>query len=170
MIKKVIEDAINKQITREMYSSNLYLAMAGYLHSVNLNGMANWMRIQAKEEMDHAMKFFDYLLDRGGTFQLGAMDAPPSEWNSAVDAFEAAYEHEQKVTAWITEIAELAKAEKDHATDILLQWFITEQVEEEATASEIVERLKMADGSKGGIFMMDNELKQRTYTPSASEE
>jgi ferritin len=165
MIKKAVQDAINKQISREMYSSNLYLAMAGYYKSINLNGFANWMRVQAQEEMMHALKFFDYILERGGITQIGEIQAPPSKWDSPLTAFEDAYKHEQLVTEWINELADLAIKEGDHATGILLQWFINEQVEEEASASEIVERLRMAGDSKGSLFMLDSELKTRQFVP-----
>lgn len=169
MIKKVCQEAINKQITKEMFSSNLYLAMAGYFHSINLNGFAHWMRLQAQEEMSHALKFFDYLLDRGGHVQIGIVEAPPSHWESPLTAFEAALKHEEFITESINQLADLAIRESDHATNILLQWFITEQVEEEATASEIVERLRMAGDSSGGLFMLDNELKQRKLAAAAAE-
>jgi len=165
MIKKAVQDAINQQITREMYSSNLYLAMAGYYKSINLNGFANWMRVQAQEEMMHALKFFDYVLDRGGEVKIGEIQAPPSKWDSPLSAFEDAYKHEQLVSAWINDLADLAIKESDHATGILLQWFINEQVEEEASASEIVERLRMAGDSKSGLFMLDSEMKTRKFIP-----
>ncbi len=165
MIKKVIEDAINQQIVREMYSSNLYLAMSAYFASINLNGFSNWMHVQAEEEMMHALKFFDYLIDRGGKVRIGQIAAPPSEWESPLAAFEDALRHEQLVTGWINELADLAFNEKDHATSSMLQWFIDEQVEEEATTSEIVERLKLIGDSKGALFFLDNELKQRKSEP-----
>ncbi|MCX8054115.1 MAG: ferritin [Ignavibacteria bacterium] len=165
MIKKVIEDAINQQIVREMYSSNLYLAMSAYFASINLNGFSNWMHVQAEEEMMHALKFFDYLIDRGGKVKIGQIAAPPSEWESPLAAFEDALRHEQLVTGWINELADLAFSEKDHATSSMLQWFIDEQVEEEATAGEIVERLKLIGDSKGALFFLDNELKQRKSAP-----
>ncbi|HOK14706.1 MAG TPA: ferritin [Candidatus Kapabacteria bacterium] len=165
MIKKVIEDAINQQIVREMYSSNLYLAMSAYFASINLNGFSNWMHVQAEEEMMHALKFFDYLIDRGGKVKIGQIAAPPSEWESPLAAFEDALRHEQLVTGWINELADLAFNEKDHATSSMLQWFIDEQVEEEATTGEIVERLKLIGDSKGALFFLDNELKQRKSEP-----
>jgi len=167
MIKKSIEQAINEQIIREMYSSNLYLSMAAYFSSINLKGFANWMHVQAEEEMMHALKFFDYLLDRGGKVSLGKIEAPKVDWNSPLEAFEDAYHHEQLVTGWINDLADLAFTEKDHATSSMLQWFIDEQVEEESTASEIVEILKLIGDSKGGLFFLDNELKQRTSPPKA---
>jgi ferritin len=165
MIKKTVEEAINKQITREMYSANLYLSMASYYHSINLNGFANWMRVQFKEEMDHAMKFFDYIVSRGGVPQIGTIDQAPVKWDSPLATFEMAYEHEQKVTNWINELADIALSEHDHATSIFLQWFITEQIEEEANTSEITEKLKLMGDAKGGLFMLDSELKQRQYVP-----
>jgi len=168
MIKQSVRDAINQQITKEMYSSNLYLAMASYFHTVNLNGFANWMRIQAQEEMMHAIKFFDYLINRGGEVKLGQIAAPPQQWDSPLSAFEAAYEHEQLVTASINEMAGLSLQESDHATNVFLHWFITEQVEEEATVSEIVDRLRLAGDSKSSLFILDNELKQRTL-PAGQE-
>jgi ferritin len=165
MIKKVMEDAINAQVARELYSSNLYLSMAGFYHSLNLTGFANWMRVQAQEEMAHAIKLFDYLLDRGGHAIINEIPAPPSVWDNPLAAFETAYEHEQMVTSWINNLADLAVKEGDHATHILLNWFITEQVEEEASTGEKVERIRMVEGSKAGLFMIDNELKTRIYTP-----
>jgi len=161
MIKKTMQDAINAQITREMFSSNLYLSMAGYFHGINLSGFAHWMRLQAQEEMEHALKFFDYLLDRGGTPAIGETAPPQTTWASPLDGFKAALAHEQKITGCINDLADLAIKEGDHATNILLQWFITEQVEEEATVEEIVARLELAGDSPGGLFFVDNELKTR---------
>ncbi len=168
MIKKVVQDAINTQMLREMYSSNLYLAMAAYYHSINLNGFANWMRVQAQEEMDHALKFFDYVLERGGNVKIGQVDSVPDSWDTPLAAFEAALKHEENVTEWINQLADLVMKERDHATSILLQWFITEQVEEEATTGEIVDRIKLAGDSSSGLFLLDNELKARAYTPLAN--
>lgn len=162
MIKKEMQDAINQQIVREMYSSNLYLSMASYYSSINLNGFANWMHVQAEEEMVHAMKFFDYLLTRGGRPIIGAINAPQTDWDNPVSAFESALDHEKKVTSWIYELMDLSIELKDHATSSLLQWFIDEQVEEEATTGEIVDRMKLIDDSKGALFFLDNELKTRT--------
>jgi ferritin len=166
MINKVMEDAINAQITRELYSANLYLAMAAYYHSRNLNGFANWMRIQAGEEMQHAMKFFDYLLERDGKIVLGTIEAPPTEWASTLDAFEKALDHERYITKNINELADLAFEQRDHATSNMLQWFVNEQVEEEATTGEIVDRLKLAGDSKSPLFMLDSELKNRKPAPA----
>ncbi len=164
MIKQAMQDALNAQLAREMYSSNLYLAMSGYFQSINLKGFAHWMRIQAQEEMTHAMKFFDYVAARGGNIQIGAIDAPPTNWNSPLSAMEDSLKHEQFVTEKITELANLSIKEGDHATHVFLQWFITEQVEEEATVLEIVEKLKLIGDWKGGLIMIDNELSKRTLT------
>ena len=167
MIKEVIQNAINTQIAREIYSSNLYLSMAGYYTTKNLHGFANWMRIQAEEEMTHALKFFDYLLDRGGKPVLAAIAAPPSEWTNPVKVFEDAYHHEQLVTSWIHELADLAITERDHATSSMLKWFIDEQVEEEATTGEIYDRLVMVGDNPTALFFLDNELKARKAAPAA---
>jgi len=168
MIKKAVQDAINEQITKEFYSSYLYLSMAAYYHELNLDGFANWMHVQVQEENFHAMKFFDYLLSRDGEIKLNSIDAPPQKWSSPLEAFEEAYKHEQKVTASINNLADVALKEGDHATTILLQWFITEQVEEESNVKRVVELLKMTGGTGPGLFMIDNELKTRVFTPPAA--
>jgi ferritin len=165
MIKTVMQEAFNKQITKEMFSSNLYLSMAAYFQESNLNGFANWMRIQAQEEMSHALKFFDYLLNRNGQPCISAIEAPQKNWLNPLDCFESALHHEEMITESINELADLAIKEGDHASLILLQWFVNEQVEEEATSNEIVDRLKLAGDSKSGLFILDNELKQRVFVP-----
>lgn len=169
MIKENIQNAINEQIVREMYSSNLYLSMAAYYASNNLNGFAKWMHIQAEEEMTHALKFFDYLIDRGGRPKIGQIAAPPVEWESPLKAFEAAYQHEQLVTSWIYELVDLAITEKDHATYNLLQWFVNEQVEEEANTSQIVDKLRLIGDNTQSLFWIDMELGNRTTTTDNSE-
>lgn len=165
MLKESIQNELNSQLTREMYSSNLYLAMAGYYQSINLRGFAHWMRLQAQEETTHAMKFFDYILDRGGTVKIDAISAPPFSWDSPLLAMEAALKHEKSVTQHINELADLSIKEGDHATHIFLQWFVTEQVEEEANVNEIVDKLKLIGDWKGGLLMIDNELGKRMLTP-----
>src|SRR6056297_843614 len=132
MIKENIQEAINKQINAELFSAYLYQSMGAYLDSENLGGMAAWMNMRAKEELEHAMKFYNYLLERGGRVKLYAIDEPQFEWNSPLEVFEASYEHEQYVTGRINDLVELAAEEKDHATGVMLQWFVSEQVEEEA--------------------------------------
>lgn len=168
MIKEAVQNAINEQLAKEMYSSNLYLAMAGYYQQINLPGFAHWMRIQAQEETFHAMKFFDYLLTRGGKSKVSQIPEPQSEWDSPLAAFEASYLHEQFISESISQLADIAIKEGDHATNAMLQWFITEQVEEEANVSEIVEKIKMIGDFKGGLMMLDNELKQRVFVPPAT--
>jgi ferritin len=162
MISKKIQDAINNQINAELYSAYLYLSMSAYFQDNNLPGFAKWMEVQAGEEYFHAKKFYDYLVERGGRVLLKPIDGPDTEWKSTQDVFEATYKHEQKVTGLINDIMNLAIEEKDHATSIMLQWFVSEQVEEEASASELLERIKLIGGSGNGLFMMDRELGQRT--------
>ncbi len=165
MIKEIIQDALNKQINAELYSSYLYLSMSAYFESINLKGCANWMRVQTQEELVHTMKFYDYLIERGGKVLLSSIESPPTEWPSPLAIFENAYQHEQKVTGLINELVDLAIAEKDHATNNFLQWFVSEQVEEEASADEVVQKIKLMGDARGGIFMLDRELAQRVFTP-----
>jgi len=170
MIKTSIQDAINQQIVREMYSSNLYLAMASYYATQNLNGFSKWMHFQAEEEMMHALKFFDYLVNRGGKPEVGAIAAPKKDWDSPLQAFTDAYAHEQLVTSWIYDIVDLAIAEKDHATHSLLPWSVNEQVEEEANTSLIVNKLKLIGPDPQGLFLIDSELGNRPApTPIAAK-
>jgi ferritin len=161
MIGKKMLDALNEQINAELYSSYLYLAMAADFQAKNLKGFAKWMEVQAKEEAGHAQRIYEFLVDRGGRIALKAIAAPPGEWKSPLAAFEDSYAHEQKVTGLIHKLADLAAAEGDHAAAVMLQWFVTEQVEEEANASEIVEKLKLVKDSVQGLFMMDSLLGQR---------
>ncbi len=167
MIDKRMEDAINKQINEEMYSAYLYLSMSAWFESIGLKGFANWMMVQFKEEMDHAMKFYNYLNSQGATVKLMAIQEPPHEWESPLHAFEETLKHEQHITKCINELVDLAEELKDRATYNMLQWFINEQVEEEENDREIIDMLKMVEGSKHGIFMIDKELGQRQYTPEA---
>jgi len=168
MIKKKMQEALNKQLNAEYYSSYLYLSMAAYFESMNLKGFANWMRIQTQEEMVHVMKFYDYLIERGGKVTLSPIEGPPIKWSSPLAAFENAYQHEQKVTGLINDLVNLAIAEQDHATNNFLQWFVSEQVEEEASADEVVQKLKLIGKDSGGLFMLDRELAQRVFTPPAT--
>ena len=163
-----IQDALNKQLNAELYSSYLYLSMAAYLESQNLKGMAHWMRIQAQEENLHAMKFFDFINERGGKVVLTQIDAPKTEWSSPLDVFEDTCKHESKVTGLINELVDLSLSEKDHAANAFLQWFVTEQVEEEASVQEIAGKLKLVGDRGGMLFMLDRELGQRT--PPATDQ
>jgi ferritin len=171
MLSQKVQDALNEQLNWELYSSYLYAAMSAYFHSVNLKGAANWMRVQAMEELTHAGKFFDFIHERGGRVLLKEVAAPPKEWASPLAAFEEALAHEQKVTARINDLVNLVLEEKDHATHIFLQWFVSEQVEEEASVGDVVGDLKLVGDHPGRLFMIDRELGQRTFhMPSARKE
>jgi len=161
MLSKKLENALNKQINAELWSAYLYLSMSAYFESINLGGFANWMKAQAQEEVDHAMKFYNHIIDRRGRVTLSAIAAIPTSWKSPLHAFEEAFKHEQKVTAMMETIATIAAADKDYATTGMLQWFHNEQVEEEASTDAIVQKLKMIEKSTGGLFMLDRELGKR---------
>jgi ferritin len=161
MLSKKMEKALNKQINAEFYSSYLYLAMSADFETKNLAGCANWFARQAQEEWGHGMKMFKYINEQRGAVKLAAIDCPPLEWKSALDAFEAVLKHEQHVTELIHELMTLANEEKDYATQGFLQWFVKEQVEEEASADTIVQQLKMVGESAQGLFMLDRALAQR---------
>jgi ferritin len=163
MIKDNVRDAINTQMNREFYSSYLYLSMAAYFESMNLKGFSHWMQVQAKEEHAHGMKFFDYLIGQCARISLAAIDGPPAEWATPLEAFEHALGHEQKVTGLIHDLMRLAISEMDHATAVMLQWFVSEQVEEEANVSEIVFKMKLASAEKGAVllYLLDQELGKR---------
>ena len=169
MISKKIEEALNGQVNAEMYSAYLYLSMESYFKSLDLNGFANWMRVQTQEEMVHAMKIYDFINGRGGRILLKAIEGPPTQWDSPRAVFEAAYTHEQKVTGLINGLVDLAIKEKDHATHTFLQWFVNEQVEEEASADTVVQQLKMMENAPGGLFMLDRELALRVFTPPPAQ-
>ena len=169
MISKKMEKALNEQVNAELYSAYLYLSMEAYFKSLNLNGFATWMRVQTQEEVMHAMKIYGFINERGGRITLKAIDGPPTEWDSPLAVFEAAYAHEQKVTGLINNLVNLAIEEKDHATNTFLQWFVNEQVEEEASADQVVQQLKMMEKAPGGMFMLDRELGQRVFTPPAAQ-
>jgi ferritin len=162
-INKKVEDAINKQLNAEFYSAYLYLGMSSRCTELNLKGMANWFYVQAQEEMTHAVKFYRFVLDRGGHPVMPAIDGVRTDWKTSLEMFAAAYEHEKVVTGLINNIADIALAERDHATASMLNWFIDEQVEEEANSSEITEKLKLIGESRDGLFMLDKELSARVF-------
>ncbi len=162
MIKDKIQDALNQQLNSELYSSYEYLAMAAYFESNSFSGFANWMRIQSQEEYMHAMKFYDYILQIDGKVKLEQINAAKSGWKSTQDVFEEVFEHEKKVSESINDLVDLTITEKDHATHNFLQWFISEQVEEEATASKILDKVKLIGDNKNGLFLLDHEMGQRT--------
>jgi len=161
MISEKVQNAFNEQINAELYSAYLYLSMAAQFEAMNLRGFAHWMRQQAKEEVSHAMKFFDHVNERGGRVALKPIKAPPAEWRSPRAAFENAYKHEQKVTALIDKLVKLAAGAGDNAAAVFLQWFVSEQVEEEASADEIVQKLKAIKDSANGLLMLDQALAKR---------
>jgi len=150
---------LNNQINAEFYSAYLYLSMANYYETISLRGFAKWMRIQAKEEVGHAMKIFDYVIERGGKVNLMKIEKPPSEWASPLNAFEEAYAHEVKISKMINNIYTAAMEEKDYATASMLKWFIDEQVEEEASTYEIIQKIKLAGEER--LFLIDRELGSR---------
>lgn len=161
MISKAMQDAINEQIKNELYSAYLYLAMSAHFQEENLPGFSNWLRVQSKEEQGHALKLYDHLLERGGSVELKAIDQPPAHWKNNLAAFEQVLEHEQKVTALIHKLYETALAEKDYPAQVLLHWFINEQVEEEKNATEIVADLKLIDARGTAVLMLDHRLGKR---------
>lgn len=161
MISKTVQDAINEQIKAELHSAYLYLAMSAFCESLNLRGLAHWMRMQSREEVSHAMKLFDYSHDRSGRVLLQAIPAPAADYQSPLEMMEEALAHERKVTALINNLYALAVKENDYATQVHLQWFISEQVEEEKNAADLVERLKMIGDSKPGLLLLDRELSGR---------
>lgn len=161
MISKTMEEALNRQVNREFYSAYLYLAMSAYFESVNFKGFAKWMRAQSKEERTHGEKIYDYLLARGGNATLGAIEAPKGKWTSAGKVFEDVYSHEQKVTKMIHDLVELASKEKDHATFEMLQWFVKEQVEEEASASDVLMQIKNLGDIPAHLFWLDHQMGKR---------
>lgn len=164
MISKAMEKALNDQVNAEFYSGYLYLSMAAFFESLNLSGFANWMRVQTQEELAHGMIMYNHIGERGGRVTLASIEAPPVEWKSAEKAFEEVYAHEQKVTARINKLIDLAIKESDHATNAFLQWFVTEQVEEELNASTILNQLKIAGNAPNALFMIDRELAARVFT------
>jgi ferritin len=161
MIGKTMQDAMNEQINKELFSSYLYLSMAAHFEAKNLPGFASWMRIQEVEEREHAMKFYDHLLERGGKVELKAIAAPKVEWKSSLELFEEVAKHEAMITASIYSLFELAQKEKDYPVQVLSQWFISEQVEEEKNAAEILENLKLIEERGTAVLMLDHRLAKR---------
>jgi len=161
VIKDKMLKAINKQIGEEMFSSYLYLSMAAYFESMNLPGFAHWMKLQSKEEYGHAMKFFEYIIDRGGKVTLAEIAAPKTEWKSPLAAFEETYAHELKITGCINNLVKIAREEGDLATESMLKWYIDEQVEEEKNATEILDLLKKIKDSVQGLILLDRQLAAR---------
>jgi ferritin len=169
MLSDRIQKALNGQLNAEIYSAYLYLSMNAYFKSASLDGFANWMHAQGQEELLHAMKFYDFIHQRGGRVLLTAIDTPPTDWDSPLAVFEDTLQHEQKVTGFINELVEIAMEEHDHATQIFLHWFVTEQVEEEESVGRVLEQLKLLGDARQGLFMMDREMASR-QAPGASVE
>ena len=161
MFSKNLNDEMNNQIKHELYSAYLYLSMAAHFESVNLGGFAHWMRLQSGEEQNHAMKFFDFIQDRNGKIALQAIDQPPVEFTTPIAIFEQVLKHEESVTARINHLYELALKDNDYASQVFLQWFVSEQVEEEKTASDILATLKIIGEKSNAIFQLDHRLEKR---------
>ncbi len=165
MISKKLQDAINAQINRELYSEYLYLSMSAWFAQESLDGFANWMAVQAQEEHFHAIKFFNYVIERGGKVILEQIDKPDNAFEHPLKAFEMTLEHEQYITKNINDLMDTAIGVNDHAARSFLQWYVDEQVEEEATADKLLSQLKMIGDRIEGVLMLDRELAQRVFTP-----
>ncbi len=167
MLSKELQKALNEQIQAEVHSAYLYFSMSSWFKAQSLEGFASWMTFQAQEEMAHAMKIYGYIHDRGGDVELLEIPAPQKSWKSPLAAFQDAFKHEQYITGRINDLCSVADSDKDNATRVMLNWFVTEQVEEEATAQDVVEKLKMVQGHPGGIYMMDKEMAARSASPAS---
>ncbi|PJA26485.1 MAG: ferritin [candidate division Zixibacteria bacterium CG_4_9_14_3_um_filter_46_8] len=167
-MNRKIEEAFNDQLNAELHSAYLYLSMAGHFDSANLKGFGNWMKVQIQEEMLHVMKFYDFIINRGGNVSLKPIGAVETKWDTPLSAFEATYKHECYISGRINNLMKLAREENENAAIIFLEWFVTEQVEEEATADEKVRELRMIGDSGPGLFILDRELAQRVFTPPAA--
>ena len=167
MLSEKIQKALNEQITKEYYSAYLYLSMAAYFETLNLTGFAQWMRVQTQEELTHGMKIYDHINERGGKVVLEAIEKPETDWASPLAAFEAAYAHEQLITECINTLVTMARNENDHASDIFLQWFVTEQVEEEQSTGNIAQQLKLVGDSPDALLMTDREAGTRIFVMPA---
>jgi len=165
MLSKKMEAALNTQVKFEMWSAYLYLSMATYFEDMGLAGFANWMKVQQQEENFHAQKFYGYTFERGGRIKLQALEAPENTWKGPLAVFKEVLKHEQSVTARINDLMNLAIREKDHATASFLNWFIDEQVEEEASAQDLINKLKLVEGNPSALYMLDKELAARVFTP-----
>lgn len=171
MIGKRILKAFNEQIKEELESAYLYLSMVSYFHSVGFDGMASWMRVQTEEEVGHAMKFFDFINERGGKVELLPISTERhKDWSSPVEVFKAAYGHEQFITGKINDLVKIAREEHDTAAEIFLQWFVTEQVEEEANTSKVAQMLERIGDAGHGLFMMDQRLGERASASGSEQE
>jgi ferritin len=161
-VNEAIQEAINEQVKAELHSAYLYLAMSAHFSEANYDGFATWMRLQAQEEMGHAMRLYDYILERGGHVDLRTVEGPSGGFGSPLEIFESALAHEKKITGMIHALYDLAREKKDYATEMQLQWFVTEQVEEEDSAGRAVEQLKLAGDNTSALLMLDHRFGQRT--------
>jgi len=169
MLSKSLENAINDQVTFEFYSSYTYLAMATYCESIDLSGFANFFRVQAKEEIDHAMKFYDYVYQKNGSIELEKVNKPQTTFDGIVDVFQKGYEHEQTVTKKIYYLSDIAYEEREHSTISLLKWFIDEQVEEENNFNMLLKKVRRAGDNQAALYLLDDELAKRVYTPITAQ-
>jgi ferritin len=170
MLSDKLREALNDQINAELHSAYIYLSMAAYFDATNLGGFSQWMKAQTQEELTHAMKIYTFVNERGATAVMKAIEGPPTEWESPLAAFKAAYKHEVYISGRINSLVDLAMAESDHATTAFLQWFVNEQVEEEASADEVVQKLTMIGDNPQGLYMLDSELGTRVAPMSAATE
>lgn len=161
MMNKKMVEALNTQINEELASSYLYLSMSAWFRTQTLDGFGRWLKAQADEELGHATKLFDYLIERGERVELASLPAPAREWKSPLNAFETVYKHECHITGCVGNLVDLAQKLKDHATNAFLQWYVTEQVEEEAAADDVVRKLRLVKDNAGGLFMLDRALADR---------
>jgi ferritin len=168
MLSEKMEAALNEQLNKELYSAYLYMSMSAYSTYIGLKGFANWFMVQYQEEMVHVMKFYNYITDQGGQVKLMAIAQPATEFESPLDMFENTLTHEKFITKSINELVDLAIAEKDHATNIFLQWYVTEQIEEEGNDNDILAKLKLIGDDGNGLLMVDKELAMRVFTPPAA--
>ena len=169
MLSEKMINSLNGQINKELYSAYLYLSMAAHSTSIGLNGFANWFYVQVKEELTHAEKFYNYINQQGGKVVLDAIDEPDKDFSSPADLFKRTLEHEKKVTKMINDLVDLAKKQNDHATETCLQWFVTEQIEEEANATENVQKLKLVGKDGNGLLMVDSQLATRVFVPPQTQ-
>lgn len=170
MIGDKLRETMNEQIKNELESAYIYLSMSAYFHDQGFDGMAQWMRAQTLEEMAHAQRFFDYLVERGGKVVLLPLNISKTEWASPLEAFQDAYKHEQFITSKINDLVTLARKEQDYAAEAMLQWFVSEQVEEEASVSKVVGDLERVGDKGHGLLMIDRELGRRSFTPPAQQD
>jgi len=169
MLSQKMQDALNEQINRELFSTYLYLSMSSYAESIGLKGIANWMRVQSQEELFDAMKFYDFVNERGGRVVLQEIAKPEHEWASVEELFQGVRNHENFITKSINELVDLAIEERDHATNSFLKWFVDEQVEEEASADEVLNKIKLTGGQGNALFMIDMELSKRVFVPPVTQ-